>query len=131
MVLDHLGEDVDLRVEVLVPGAHLLDLGDELLRGVVLDLGLVVRVRVVGRLEEGGIEDLFLDERVDLERAADVVGELRLAFLLARLLELGEPLLDLPVVGLEEGDRILCRRSPALAPGAFRASRRTFHVRPP
>ena len=38
---------------------------------------------------------------------------------------------DLPVVGLEEGDRILCRRSPALAPGAFRASRRTFHVRPP
>jgi hypothetical protein len=73
----------------------------------VLDCRFVMKVRFVGGLEERRVEDLFLDGRVHLECIANLRCQLLLAVRIARLLELAEPVLDLAVVRLQQGDRIL------------------------
>ena len=72
-----------------------------------LDLGLVMQILVLGRLEKRRVEDLFLDGGVHLERIADVGRELELAVVGARFLELLEPLLDLAVIRLQQRNRVL------------------------
>jgi hypothetical protein len=110
MMLDHFREHLDLGVEVVVVRRRRLDLGDQFLRAFVLDLGLVMRVLVVGRVEKRRIENLFLDGGVDGERVADAGGQVLLALVIARLLELLEPLFDLAVIRLEQCNRVLRRR---------------------
>src|SRR5690606_36442880 len=103
-----------------------LDLGDELLRAVVLDLGLVMDVRLARRFEEGRIEDLFLDDGVRLERSANLGREILLLLVGACFLALLEPLLDLPMIRFQERDCVLApavaaaRRSPSAARFAVR-----------
>ena len=65
------------------------DTADELLRAVVLDLGLVQHVRFDLALS-GGIEDLLLDLQVDPHGQADLVGDQLLAVAGLGLLELLE-----------------------------------------
>ena len=79
-----------------------------------LDLGLVMQILVLGRLDERRIEDLFLDRRVHRQRIADLGRELELALIVvACLLELLEPLLHLAVIRLQQRDRVLaCTAAP-------------------
>ena len=79
---------------------------DQILGAVVLDLRLVVNVDVVRGLEKGGVENLFLDGGVNLQCLTDLRREFLLAFVVARLLELLEPFLDLAVIRLEKRDCI-------------------------
>src|SRR5437016_5483974 len=70
---------------------------------------------------EGLIEDLLLDQGVDAELGADFLDQRLLALLVARFLEFLEQLLDLAVVGLEQGDGIhflLARHVPLLWVGS-------------
>jgi hypothetical protein len=103
VMLDHLGEHRDLGVEVVIVRRHALYLGDQLLRTRVLDYRLVVHILVLGCLKKGGIEDLLLDDGVHGERLADTRSEL-LLFRLARFFKFREPVLDLPMIRLEQGD---------------------------
>ena len=109
MVLDHLGKHFDRRLEVVIVRRGCFDLGDEILGPSVLDLGLVMNVDVIGRLEEGGIENLLLDGGVNLQRITNLCRQFLFTFAVTRFLELLEPILDLPVVRLEKRNRIfLC-----------------------
>jgi hypothetical protein len=78
---------------------------DQHLGRVVLDLSLVQGSVVLGRLAAGRIEDLLLQQGVDRQVLADLLDDLSLAGLVG-LLEFLEELLDPPVVGLQEFDRI-------------------------
>src|SRR5687767_6329388 len=129
-MLDHLRQDHDPRFVVLVAGMGGLNFGDQALRTLMLDLGLVVQRAVLGRGEEGGIEYFLLDRRVDLERLADLLGELAAARLAFGALELLEPALDFAMIGLQQRDRVL-RCAAAAAGRCLRASTlRPFHVTP-
>ena len=111
VMFDHLGQHLDLRVEVLVVRARRVDLRNQLLRAVMLDLGLVMQILVIGGLEKRRVEDLFLDGGMHLECVADVGRELELAAIGARLFELLEPLLDLAVIRLQQRNRVLRLRA--------------------
>ncbi len=70
-----------------------------------LDVGF--RQQVLFRLALAGrVEDLLLDDGVDRQLGADLPGELLLLRLALGGLELLEKLLDLAVVGLEQGDGV-------------------------
>src|SRR5581483_1385822 len=101
-----------------------LDLGNKLLSRAVLDFGLMVYVFLFRSLQKCGIEDLVLYLRVHLQRLADSPRQVLLAGVRARGLELFEPLLDLPVIGLEQGYRVVRSGSaPAARARGGRAAR--------
>src|SRR5688572_20689778 len=100
-MFDHLRENGDFGVVVVVIGRRLLDLRDELLGSGMLDFRLVVYFLVFGRVEERGIEDFFLYRGVYPQCLADLRRQRVLALLVAGLLELLEPVLYLAVIGLE------------------------------
>src|SRR5689334_6125147 len=84
-------------------------------------------VDVVRGLEERGVEDLLLDGGVNLQRVADLLREFLLAFIVARLLELREPFLDLAVIRLEKRDCIVrllgpCHDPPPMCEAPYLAS---------
>ncbi|MEL1693647.1 hypothetical protein V2W55_20225, partial [Acinetobacter baumannii] len=57
----------------------------------------------------GGIEDFFLDLGVDRQFETDLLRDLLLESVPARLFEVGEQILDGSMVLLEQGDRVhLC-----------------------
>src|SRR6185437_6721531 len=106
----------DLGVVELVVGIAGEELGDQHLRAVVLDIGLVDRV-VLHLPGAGRIEDLLLDDRVDAELGADLLDQRLLALGAARLLDFLEEVLDLSMVRLQERDRVrflLCHEVPPL-----------------
>jgi hypothetical protein len=111
VMLDVLAEHFDRRLEVLVVAAHALDLGDQLLRGAVLDLGLVDQVLFLLAFEgflRSGVEHLFLDRRVHCQQLADALRDRGLLFLL-RLLEFFEQRGHHAVVLFEERNRVARR----------------------
>ena len=111
VMLDVLAEHLDGRLEVLVVAGHAFDLRDQLLRGAVLDLGLVDQVLVLFVLEgflRGGIEQLFLDRRVHCQQLADALRD-RGLFFLFRLLELVEQCGYGAVILLEQRDCVARR----------------------
>ncbi len=105
MVFDLFGQDLDLGVVELLVRSAGFDLGDQHLGAVVLDIGfgqqVLLRVAFAGR-----VEDLFLDDRVHGQLGADLLGELLLLGLALGGFELGEQILDLAVVGLQQGDGV-------------------------
>ncbi|MNN81107.1 hypothetical protein D3C81_1978960 [compost metagenome] len=70
-----------------------------------LDIGLVQHV-VLDLPATGWVEDLFLDDSVDLQFEAGLLRQGLLAVLAPGLLEAGENLLHLAVVGLQHGDGV-------------------------
>jgi hypothetical protein len=77
-----------------------------LLDGLVIELQIVL---LLGRLAEGGIEDLLFEGGVDLELALDFLQELFTSRgrLLRALLELAEERTNLGVIFLEQTDGVL------------------------
>ena len=71
-----------------------------------LDIGFLEQV-LLDLPVAGGIENLFLDHRVDGELEADLPRELLLAALALRLFEFLEQLLDSAVVLFQQRDRVL------------------------
>jgi hypothetical protein len=65
---------------------------------------------------------------VDLERIADLPGQLLLAIVATRLFELFKPLLDLAMVGLQQRNRVFRTGRAAPAWPGTRLSIRLFHV---
>src|SRR5262249_20228265 len=98
-----------LRIVVVVLRTRRLDLLDEFLGARVFDYRFVVQVLIAGGLDEGRIENLFLDLRVHLERGTDFPGKIGLARGAASLLELREPLRYLAMIRLEQFHRIVGR----------------------
>jgi hypothetical protein len=88
----------------------------------------VVNLLVFGCLEEGGVEDLLFDGRVHFQRVADFFREVELAFIVARLLELLEPLLDLAVVRLQQRDGVVAALSLSLRPCRFSSCHLTLRL---
>ena len=117
MVLHEVLQDLGLGGELVGAGIDLLDLGKDHIDDVVLLEGLVVELLVVllrGGVAEGGIEDLLLDLRVDLELLLDALeqGLPPARGLAGSFLELAEELPNLLVILLEQGDRVFLRRPP-------------------
>ena len=106
VVLDLFGENLDLGVEESVLRRASLDVIDQHLGTIMLDIGLFKRVSLDLAFERG-IENLFLDERVDFELGANLVGQRLLAVCGFGTLELLEQILDLAVIGLQQGDSTL------------------------
>lgn len=74
MVLDLLRQHFDLCGEELVFGRGGLDVIDENLGAIVFDIGFIESV-IFDLAAETGVEDLFLDGRMDLELKADLMGD--------------------------------------------------------
>ena len=73
-----------------------------------LDLGLVVNLRVLGRFEKRRIEDLFLDGRVCPQGLTDLRRELLLARSSERVRsKLAEQPFDLAMIGFQQTDRVV------------------------
>jgi hypothetical protein len=88
-----------------------------------------MHVLFVRRGEERRIEDLFLDRRVYLQRIADFTAELFLAGNAARALELRKPAFHLPMIGFQQGNRVLA--GTALAGRGLRTGTMSpFHLKP-
>src|SRR5688572_7038052 len=104
---DHFRKHVDPCVKILVIGPRLLDLQDEVFGACVLDFGLVMDLLIACCFEKCGVENLLLDLRMDPQGLTDRFGELGLLPRHPRLLELLEPALDLTMIRLQEGDRIV------------------------
>src|ERR1051326_4883190 len=124
-VVQHvLAEDAESGAEVGIVGAHVLELLDQHLRGLVLDLRLVPHVLVVDPLARRGIEQLLLQRGVHLQVFAHCLHELLLGLgiFTVELLELLQRLLDLVVLLLQQLDR------PARLRFALRHVRRPFWV---
>src|SRR5438067_1631262 len=78
VVLHEVLQDLGLGGELVGAGIDLLDLGKDHIDDVVLLEGLVVELLVVllrGGVADGGIEDLLLDLRVDLEFLLDAFDQ--------------------------------------------------------
>jgi hypothetical protein len=104
-MLDHLGQDADLRVVVLIFRAGCLDLDDQVFCPFVLDLGLVMEIGFLRCLEERRVEDLLLDRRMRLQRLADFPRQFEFPVVGPRLLELARTIPPL------RGDPLSAERS--------------------
>ena len=107
VMLDLLGQHLDLGVVKFVVGPAGLDLGDQDLGAVMLDIGFLQQIFLDLALARR-IEDLFLDRRVDGQFHADFLGDLLLLAVAARFFERGEQFLDLAMVGFEQCNGVLC-----------------------
>ncbi|MEI9965274.1 MAG: hypothetical protein WDM92_11845 [Caulobacteraceae bacterium] len=105
-MLDLLGQHLDPRVVVFLARLHVLDLGDQVLGALVLDHGLLDQVGLVDGLLGGRVEQLLLDLHVDLQRQADLAGDLLLGVVVLGVLEGLEQRLDLAVLLFEELRRL-------------------------
>jgi len=103
VVLHVLAEHLYLRIVKLIARLHSLDFRDKLLRTVVLDLCFVEHV-VFHVAAFFGIEDLFFDLRMHLERKGNLFEELASLSVAFELLVFVEPLFDLAVIFLEKAD---------------------------
>src|SRR5258705_799266 len=142
VMLHQVLEDLGLGRELLGLHAGALDLGQDHVHHVMLLERLEVELPVVllpRRLPERGIEDLFLDARVDGELLLDGRQEL-LALadrLLGRLIQLAAQRANLLVVVLEQRDRVLlggaallgCRHSSLSSPSSLGTSYRASQAR--
>jgi hypothetical protein len=106
VVFDFFLQHLDLGVVIFVARAAVHDFGDQHLGAIVLNVAFLKQILVDLALA-GGIENLFLDLRMDRQLEADFLGQRLLAPVAARFLELGEQFFDGAVVGLEQRDRIL------------------------
>jgi hypothetical protein len=86
MMLDLFLEHGDLGIEKFVVGTGGDDLVDQYLGAVMLDIGFLQEV-VVDLALERGVENLFLDLRMNLELGADLVGDAALFLGAAGLFE--------------------------------------------
>jgi len=97
-----------MRIEQLVFRARALDVADQLLERVVFDLRLVQKIFafVSERFSRRRIEDFLLNLSVDREGRTDLVRQFLLGG--AGTLELLEHVGDLFMVGLQQGNCIVC-----------------------
>src|SRR3546814_6897435 len=102
---DLFGQHLDLGIEEIVGRVAFLYVVDQQLGAVMLDIGLVQRI-VLYPAAKGGVENLLLDQRVDLEFQADLPRQSLLARRRSGLFELFEQILHLAMVGFQKGDRV-------------------------
>jgi hypothetical protein len=102
-MLDLLGEHRDLGVVEFLAGAAGLELGDQHLGAVMLDIGFLDHVLFDLALA-GGIEDFLFDDGVNRQLGADLGHQPLLLLGALGCLELGEQVLDLAMIGFQEGD---------------------------
>ena len=74
MVIDVFAQHLHLRIEHFVDLGCILQLSDEVLGACMLDLCCIPQIGILDRISYCGVEDFFLDLRVNFQLGADLLG---------------------------------------------------------